>query len=217
MLVTVTISDEVSVELRPRSTPMSSNANSIDVRRAAELKALGDSAYRSKDLVKAQLLYSQSAQLHNLPTTRSNLSASEYELGLYDPSINNAKEAIALNDLSDTPSPSLRSKNQLRLCRALATLKRTIEAVGVAKDLLRMSEASDPLRPNALNLLGDLEHVASLHPTKADVGKGYVASLPLFRPPGEPVMEYYTVSLFRLVLARICIPLPHWLYFIDRS
>lgn len=167
---------------------MPSNATSSDIQRALELKSLGDSAYRLKNFVKARDLYCQAAKLHNLPTTRSNLSASEYELGFYDSSIINAKEAIILNDSSEARSGALHSKNQLRMCRALAILKRNVEAVDVAKELLRTLDALDPSHPTALSLVETLGHLVNLQVIDPDVAQGYVTSLPLFRPPGKPTM-----------------------------
>lgn len=173
---------------------MSSPGNEAE---AASLKTSADTAYRSKKYPEARALYAQSTRLHDLPATRSNLSMTEYELGLYSESISNAERAIRLIDAgSRGGTMALKVKNQTRLVRALAIQKRPAEALRAARVLEESlpADASDDLRESTLTLVDVLERNATLPSVSSADARACVSSLPLFRPALRPALEYYSVS-----------------------
>lgn len=166
-----------------------------DETKALSIKSAADTAYRFKDFLKARELYLQAIEFHKSPALLSNLSATEHELGLYATSAATAKEAIKIIDSNaDAPSPALRAKNQLRLCRALVLLKNVDEALKSARDLLSSPETPNEFVTSANSIIAMLQRTTSLLETQSSEARALVASLPLFRPALKNVAEYYTVS-----------------------
>ncbi|KAF8319923.1 hypothetical protein DL93DRAFT_2164114 [Clavulina sp. PMI_390] len=164
------------------------------------LKAQGDAAYRARKLAEARQLYTQALELQEIPTIRSNLAATQFEIGDYESSIKNSEKVV--NDLGgndhDTNLP-LQLKNDLRRCRALILLKRWDTAVKILQPLSKLVSTTHELNAStSQGTVQDLLHQATLS-IQADSfstseAQEHVHKLPRYRPPKRPELEYYTIG-----------------------
>ncbi|KAF8319922.1 hypothetical protein DL93DRAFT_2164113 [Clavulina sp. PMI_390] len=165
----------------------------------AALKAQGDAAYRACKLVEARESYTQALELQEIPTIRSNLAATQFEMGDYESSIKNSEKLVSQLEDSDHDKTLLllRMKNDTRRCRALLLLKRWDSAIMTLEPLLKLaSEISDleTSRSTLEELLKQAMRSRQLDSLSAGEAQEYIQKLPRYRPSKHPELEYYSIG-----------------------